>query len=75
MANFTPVKPGTLAIIQQTETGRIMQIALTEDQSKMFNFFMAALSKEIPLLAMPEEYDLILKSQLINEAKAKNKIP
>ena len=35
MSKFENVKPGTIALIQQQENGRILQIALTESQSNM----------------------------------------
>ena len=39
MAKFETVKPGTIALIQQTEDGRIRQIGLTKIQSDMLQFF------------------------------------
>ena len=64
MATFETVDAGTIALIQQTETGRILQIALTVEQSKMLQVFLGILSKESKLIQMPEEYDLVLKSSL-----------
>lgn len=64
MSKFENAKAGTIALIQQQENGRILQIALTEEQSKMLQIFLAALSKESKLVQMPEDYDLILKSQV-----------
>lgn len=64
--NFTEIEPGTIGLIQQTEDGRILQISITESQSKMLQFFLAKLSQESKLIQMPEEYDLILKSSLKN---------
>lgn len=62
--NVETVEVGTVALIQQTETGRIMQIAMTSDQSKMLQIFLATISQGNPLVQMGEEYDLILKSSL-----------
>jgi len=53
-----------IALIQQTEEGRILQIGLTVAQSNMLQFFLAKLSEESKLIQMPEEYDLVLKSSL-----------
>lgn len=59
---FSAVEVGDIALIQQTETGRILQIGLTPEQSKLLQVFLAGLSAESKLIQMPEEYDLILKS-------------
>lgn len=64
MSEFENVKAGTIALIQQQENGRILQIGLTKQQSDMLQFFLAKLSEESKLVQMPEEYDLILKSQV-----------
>jgi len=64
MSKFENIKAGTIALIQQQENGRILQIALTEQQSNMLQFFLAKLSEESKLVQMPEEYDLVLKSQV-----------
>lgn len=67
MATFETVEVGTIALIQQTEDGRILQIGLTPNQSEMLQSFLAVISKESKLLQMPEEYDLVLKSSLKTE--------
>ena len=64
MATFETVEVGTIALIQQTEEGRILQIGLTPNQSEMLQSFLAVISKESKLVQMPEEYDLVLKSSL-----------
>ena len=64
MATFETVDVGTIALIQQTEEGRILQIGLTPNQSEMLQSFLAVISKESKLIQMPEEYDLVLKSSL-----------
>ena len=64
MATFETVEVGTIALIQQTETGRILQIGLTPNQSEMLQSFLAVISKESKLIQMSEEYDLGLKSSL-----------
>jgi len=64
MSKIENVKTGTIALIQQQENGRILQIGLTEQQSNMLQFFLAKLSEESKLVQMSEDYDLILKSQV-----------
>lgn len=64
MGKFETVEPGTIALIQQTEDGRILQIGITQAQSNMLQFFLAKLSEESKLIQMPEEYDLVLKSSV-----------
>lgn len=64
MATFETADVGTIALIQQTEEGRILQIGLTVAQSNMLQLFLAKLSEESKLIQMPEEYDLVLKSSL-----------
>ena len=70
MAKFENVEAGTIALIQQQENGRIVQIGITQAQSNMLQFFLAKLSEESKLIQMPEEYDLILKSQVCKKCKA-----
>ena len=65
------VNPGTIALIQQTEEGRIMQVAMTDAQSKMLQIFLATISKESPLVQMGEDYDLILKSNVCKKCAKK----
>ena len=64
MANFKTVEAGKIALIQQTEEGRIRQIGLTTHQSEMLQSFLAILSQENKLVQMGEEYDLVFKSIL-----------
>lgn len=64
MSTFETVEPGTIALIQQTKEGRILQIGLTQSQSDMLQFFLAKLSEGSSLIQMSEEYDLVLKSKL-----------
>lgn len=65
MAKFERTKIGRLALVQETEDGRIRQIGLTEEQSKQLQFYCALISKNQPLVQMGEEYDLVLKKQAI----------
>lgn len=66
MAKFKQLETGAIALIQQLEDGRIVQIGLTEQQSTMLQLFLSGISKESKLIRMPEEYDLVLKSTVNN---------
>jgi len=70
MANFQNVEAETIALIKQQKDGRIVQIGITQAQSNMLQFFLAKLSEETQLALMPEEYDLILKSQVCKKCRA-----
>lgn len=61
MAKFSNVEVGKIALIQQLNDGRIVQIGITKEQSELLQLFLAGLSQESKLLIMPKEYDLILK--------------
>jgi len=64
MVNVTQLEIGAIALIQQQQDGRIVQIALTVEQSKLLQIFLASISKSSSLVQMSEDYDLILKSSL-----------
>jgi hypothetical protein len=64
MENFKAVEVGVVALIQQTEEGRIVQIGLSVGQSELLQLFLSSLSKDSKLIQMPKEYDLVLKSSL-----------
>lgn len=64
MAQFENLDLGNFALIQQTKNGRIMQIGLTQEQSKQLQFYVALISKKAPILMLGEEHDLILKKEL-----------
>ena len=61
MANFDFLKDGEIGLIT-TENGRIVQLGLTVDMHRTITAVIAACSKEIPLVKMGEEHDLVLKS-------------
>lgn len=66
------VEAGTVALIQQTESGRILQIGMTAAQSEMLQIFLATISQGEPLIQMGEDYDLILKSRVCKRCLNKN---
>jgi hypothetical protein len=61
MAQFERLSIGRVGLVQETEDGRIRQIGLTEEQSKMLQVLVASISQGEPLVQMGEEYDLVLK--------------
>lgn len=61
MNKFERLAIGAIGLVQETEDGRIRQIALTADQSAMLQYMLAVISKGSPLIQMGEEYDLVLK--------------
>jgi hypothetical protein len=65
MAQFERLEIGQVSLVQETEDGRIRQIGLTEEQSKMLQILVASISQGSPLVQMGEEYDLVLKSECI----------
>jgi len=73
MANFELLEVGSIALIQQTKEGRILQIGLTTSQSALLQNFLAVISKDSPLVQMGEDWDLVLKSS-IKKNKSTNKL-
>ena len=63
------VDVGTIALIQQTEKGRILQVAMTAEQSKMLQIFLSTISQGQPLVQMGEDHDLILKSNVCKRCR------
>ena len=49
---------GQFGVIVEVENGVIKQIGLTEEQSQMLKFFLASISQDSPLVALPKKYDL-----------------
>lgn len=56
---------GQIGLVQLSEDNVIRQIGLTEQQRHLLEVFLASLSKERPLVLMGEEYDLVLKKDVI----------
>lgn len=56
---------GQIGLVQLSEDNVIRQIGLTEQQRRTLEIFLASLSKEKPLVLMGEEYDLVLKKDVI----------
>ena len=63
MAQFERLEIGAVGLVQETEDGRIRQIGLTEEQSRMLQILVASISNGDPLILMGEEYDLKLKNK------------
>lgn len=64
MPKFELLEPGTIGLIIQEENGRIVQLAMTEEQSKMLQILVGKISEFSPLIKMGEEHDMVLKSSL-----------
>jgi hypothetical protein len=65
MAKFSELEVGAIALVQKHESGRIIQIGLTKEQSRLLQIFLATLSQESKLIQMPEDYDLVLKGAIL----------
>lgn len=61
MPNIGHYEIGTIGLIQEQEDGRIAQIGLTDEQSRLLQIFLSMLSEIKPIIRLPEEYDLVLK--------------
>jgi len=66
MASFERLELGKIGLVQETEDGRIVQIGLRAEQSEMLQLFLATISKDNPLVVMGEDYELVLKSSVLN---------
>jgi hypothetical protein len=53
-----------IGLIQQLPCGRIRQIGTTEDQQMMLQMLLGSMSQDKPMVALPESYDLVLKSEV-----------
>lgn len=53
-----------IGLIQQMPCGRIRQIGTTAEQQQMLQMLLGSLSQDKPMYALPEQYDLILKSEV-----------
>ena len=71
MATFATLDIGKIGLIQQTETGRIVQIGLTTEQSEILQNLLAILSKDSPLIRMDEAYDFLPICNVCNKCKNK----
>lgn len=58
---------GQIGLVQLSEDNVIRQIGLTEQQRRTLEIFLASLSKEKPLVLMGEEYDLVLKKDVVRK--------
>ena len=61
------ISVGQIGLVQLSEDNVIRQIGLTEQQRRTLEIFLASLSKEKPLVLMGEEYDLVLKKDVVRK--------
>ena len=59
------ITAGQIGLVQLSEDNVIRQIGLTEQQRLTLEIFLASLSKDRPFVLMGEEYDLVLKKDVI----------
>jgi hypothetical protein len=69
MAQFERAEIGNICLVQEKEDGRIVQIAMTEEQNNMLQILLASISKGSPFVQMGAEYDLVLKQSLCKKCK------
>lgn len=53
-----------IGLIKRMPNGCIVQIGMTQEQQTMLKLSLAAISQDSPMVKMPEQYDLILKSEV-----------
>lgn len=53
-----------IGLIKRMPDGRIVQIGMTQEQQTMLKISLAAISKDKPMVRMPEQYDLVLVSEV-----------
>lgn len=53
-----------IGLIKRMPDGRIVQIGMTQEQQTMLRLSLAAISKDKPMVRMPEQYDLVLISEV-----------
>nr|DAF21715.1 MAG TPA: hypothetical protein [Caudoviricetes sp.] len=56
---------GQVGLVHLSEDNVIRQIGLTEQQRLTLEIFLASLSKDRPFVLMGEEYDLVLKKDVV----------
>lgn len=53
-----------IGLIKRMPDGRIVQIGMTQEQQTMLRLSLAAISKDKSMVRMPEQYDLVLVSEV-----------
>lgn len=54
-----------IGLIKRMPDGRIVQIGMTQEQQAMLKMSLAAISQDAPMVRMPEQYDLVLISEVV----------
>lgn len=54
-----------IGLIKRTHDGRIVQIGMTQEQQVMLKVSLAAITQDAPMVRMPEQYDLVLISEVV----------
>ena len=53
-----------IGLIKRMPDGRIVQIGMTQKQQAVLQLSLAAITQDSPMVRMPEQYDLVLKSEV-----------
>lgn len=53
-----------IGLIKRMPDGRIVQIGMTQEQQTMLRLSLGAIFQDKPMVQMPEQYDLVLKSEV-----------
>ena len=53
-----------IGLIKRMPDGRIVQIGTTAQQQMMLQMVLASFSQDKPMVILPSEYDLVLKSEV-----------
>lgn len=54
-----------IGLIKRMADGRIVQIGMTQEQQTMLRLSLAAITQDAPMVRMPEQYDLVLISEVV----------
>ena len=54
-----------IGLIKRMPDGRIIQIGMTQEQQVMLKMSLAAIMQDAPMVRMPEQYDLVLISEVV----------
>ena len=55
---------GYVGLIKRMSDGRIVQIGTTAQQQMMLQMVLASFSQDKPMIILPSDYDLVLKSEV-----------
>lgn len=53
-----------IGLIKRLPDGRIIQLGMTQDQQTMLQMLLGSITQDQPMVILPSEYDLVLKSEV-----------